>query len=105
MMFPARATAALAAVAMALPLAAAPLASARTAHTTAAAPVVRTTHVATVHKTHAKPRAASLTVPPGSLICTLLIAQLRFATGIGNTILVNLLGRTLQILGCGGAAI
>jgi hypothetical protein len=41
--------------------------------------------------------------PPG--LCSLLVFQVRGAEAIGNPLLVNLIGRTLQQIGCGGAAI
>jgi hypothetical protein len=91
MMFPRRTLAAAAALASTLAIAA-PVASARVERT----PV---THKGKAHK--AAPPAAT----PGAPICVLLLRQLQFAQSTGNPILINLVGRTMLILGCGGAAI
>jgi hypothetical protein len=53
---------------------------------------------------HTRAVSQRVAVTPNAILCRLLIIQLRFAER-GNPTLVNLLGRTLQIQGCGGAAI
>jgi hypothetical protein len=42
---------------------------------------------------------------PPPWLCATLVLQLRGAEALGNPLLVNLIGKTLQEIGCGGAAI
>ena len=42
---------------------------------------------------------------PGSLVCRILIQDIRWATMTGNIALDAVLGRVAQYSGCGGAAI
>ena len=42
---------------------------------------------------------------PSSVLCSMLVLQLRAAQGAGNPYLANALAGTLMNMGCGGAAI
>lgn len=65
------------------------------------APVARTASVGLVQARAAVPAAVD-GIGPGSAICGLLAAQIQFAKGIGNPILLNLLGFVVTFMRCAG---